>query len=117
MLKKYRRRPLEVEAVRFVVTHTPSDDAKPIVDYINANGGQAYFLYDFQHTKLQHFPCIVIDVLHGKFVAKTGDYICRDPAGGFYAIEGHTFDVVNEPIEEPLEGTFVEVVSEAEGQL
>lgn len=101
-MKRYRRKPTEVEAVQWIVKHTPSDDAKPIVDFINANGGQALFIYDWLESEGTHYPHIVITTLEGKFAAKPGDYICRGFRGEFWPVKPDVFEHTNEPIEEDV---------------
>lgn len=100
MMKRYKRRPIEVEAVQWVVKHTPSDDAKPIVDYINANGGRAWFLYDFDEVKGHHVPKIIIKTLEGEFGASPNDYICRGAIGEYWPVKPVVFDRTNELIED-----------------
>jgi hypothetical protein len=97
MMKKYRRRPVEVEAVQWLVTKTPADDAKPIVDYINSNGGKAHFLYDYDSAVVYH-PFIVIETLEGSMKASVGDYICRGLAGEYWPVKPHVFEKTNEPV-------------------
>ncbi len=100
MMKRYKRRPVEVEAVQWIVRKTPSDDAKPIVDYINANGGQAFFLYDFDEKAGRHIPKIMIKTLEGEYGASQNDYICRGVKGEYWPVKPDVFEYTNEPIEE-----------------
>lgn len=97
MMQKYRRRPVEVEAVQWIVRHTPSDDAKPIVDFINANGGKAHFVYDYDENMMFH-PYIAIETLEGTMKAKPGFYVCRGLVGEFWAVRPDVFEKTNEPI-------------------
>lgn len=98
MMKLYRRRPVEVRAVQWVVTHTPSDDAKPIVDYINANGGKASFVYDHDEAITHFYPTIQIHTLEGVMKALPGYYICQGLVGEFWAVRPDVFEKTNEPI-------------------
>ena len=97
--KKYRRRPVEVEAIQWVVRQTPSDDAKPIVDLINSLGGEAEFVYDYD-SQYQYAPTIKIKTLEGVMTAHVGYYICRGLAGEFWGVRPDVFEKTNEPVEE-----------------
>jgi len=103
MMKRYRRRPIEIEAIQWIVTKTPSDDAKPIVDYINANGGKAYFLYDFLVDRGHHEPRIMIKTLEGEYGASPNDFICRGVSGvsgEYWSVKPEIFAKTNELIDE-----------------
>lgn len=102
MMKLYRSKPTTVEAVQWIVKRTPSDDAKPIVDFINANGGEALFIYDWLENEGTHFPHIMITTLEGKFAAKPGDYICRGFRGEFWPVKSDVFLHTNEPVNDEV---------------
>lgn len=96
-MKIYRRRPVTVQAIQWVVRATPSDDAKPIVDYINENGGKAHFLYDFDLNGT-FVPRIMIETLEGTMGARPFDYICRGMKGEYWPVKPDVFEATNEPI-------------------
>lgn len=99
LMKRYRRRPVEVEAVQWTVRATPSDDAKPIIEFMKANGTDAYFLYDYD-SEMRYNPYIVIKTLEGDMKASVNDYICRGLAGEFWAVKPHVFEKTNELVED-----------------
>lgn len=92
----YRRKPTTIKAAQWVVTHTPSDDAAPIVDFINNNNGQAYFLYDFNEQQMSHHPVICIETNQGWSKADPSDYICWGIGGEFWPVKPHVFNETNE---------------------
>jgi hypothetical protein len=98
VMKTYRRRPVEVRAAQWNVTHTPSDSAKPIVDYINENGGKAHFLYDHD-AELRYAPSIIIETLEGPMKAHPGYYICQGLVGEFWGVRPDVFERTNEAVE------------------
>lgn len=97
MMKKYRRKPTEIEAVQWIVTHTPSDDAKPIVDFINKNGGSCTFIYEMDQMGTM-VPGIHIETLEGTMRARPFDYICRGLKGEFWPVKPDIFEATNELI-------------------
>ena len=96
--KKYRLRPIEAEAIQWVVRQTPSDDAKPIVDLINSLGGKAHFVYDYVESGFQ--PKILLESPEGVVAALPNYYICRDMTGKFWGIRPDAFEKTHEPVEE-----------------
>jgi hypothetical protein len=90
--QKFTSKPALLEAVQWVVTHTPSDDAKPVVGWINQNGGSATFIYDFFEDKMRYEPRIIIG--NGPvFHAKPGDWIVRDHYGMWWVHENMEFAI------------------------
>lgn len=106
--KKYRRKPVVVEAVQWPSmngnTGSYADSAKPIVDLIKSLGGDAGFVYDHDESLTYH-PRIAIKTLEGVMHASPNDYICRGLVGEFWPVKPHVFEKTNEPIvetEEPV---------------
>lgn len=105
--KKYRRRPITVEAIQWVLGETPSDSARPIVDLIKSLGGMAEFIYEFYDgVEVGHRPTIQIKTLEGIMTVHPGYYICRGLAGEFWGVRPDVFEKTNELIEKTIfEGT------------
>lgn len=91
IMKKFSSKPALLEGEQWFVTKTPSDDAKPFVDWIKANGGKATFLYDFLQDKGRHEPRIIIENDESSIDAKPGDWIVRDHYGKFWAYDPAVF--------------------------
>lgn len=72
MKQKYRKKPIEIEAMRFYVD---SETIKALADFM---GGMAKTIVDKGITYLE------IETLEGKMRASAGDFIIRGIAGGFY---------------------------------
>ncbi len=77
---KYRKKPVEVEAVRFI-----GSNYKEIKEFIGKN-------------TLCSDLSIVIPTLEGDMVAQKGDYIIKGVAGEFYPCNPDIFEQTYEPI-------------------
>lgn len=108
--KKYRRRPVTVEAIQWVVGETPSDSAAPIVDLIRGLGGDASFVY-YYDASLTYHPRISIKTLEGVMQASPNDYVCRGLLGEFWPVKPEVFERTNEPIVETEEQTSTALIT------
>lgn len=88
MIRKYRKRPVEVEAIQFdgwnwrEVYHFMSDE--PLM-----------FTQDFRKEEY-----ILIDTLEGVMRAKVGDYIIKGVHGEFYPCKPDIFEMTYEEMTE-----------------
>lgn len=94
-VQTFRKKPVEIEAVRFDGT---SFSAEGIKAWVNGNGGQAtvnYFNWD-DYGRME----LCIQTLEGRMLVSDGDYVIRGVAGEFYPckpdIFAATYDAVTE---------------------
>ena len=89
MIKRYRKVPVVIEAVRFYDTDEGTQDVAefgaPVLATIAEDGGKTYFVM----------------TLEGDMVLREGDYIIKGVAGEFYSCQSDIF-----------ERTYVEVPNE-----
>lgn len=115
---KYRRnRPVEIEAMQWVIGPDDHGDpmfsAKEIVAWINANGGEAEYRADVEEALRGDPPTIWLRVADGSAVAVPGDYIVKSfvftcPTGEgtpaahqvreFYPLSAEAFEARWEPV-------------------
>lgn len=88
---KFRKRPVEIEAMRWSGTFGGgwAKDASRIIDWILANGGTARY-----HDN----PSIAIDTLEGIITASPGDFIIKGVQGEFYPCKPDIFKATYEPV-------------------
>jgi hypothetical protein len=95
VFKKYKRKPVVVEAVQWTTEAMKFAGltAKPIIDEINASGGEASVsrdVYTLEYT-------MRIATLEGVMTARVGDYICRGVKGEYWPVKPDVFEYTNEP--------------------
>ena len=89
---KFRKKPVEVEAVRYA----EPGNINPILLWIASNGGRA-------HRNVRRFDqalVIVIETLEGDMAADQGDWIIRGIKGEFYPYKPDIFEATYEPASE-----------------
>ena len=86
MIKKYRKKPVVVEAIRL----TP-ETFGDIVSWIGING--------ISQLRAMQPVCIVIRTLEGKMLANEGDYIIKGVNGEFYPCKPDIFEKTYEVAE------------------
>lgn len=90
MAKKYRKLPVEIEAMYFDPNKTGSTSVEEICNWIIKGGGDA----DYSTNEL----CIYIFTLEGKMKAMPGDYIIRGIQGEHYPCKPDIFDKTYEAV-------------------
>lgn len=81
--QKFRMKPLEVEAMRWI--HDRPQSAAPILSWIRENGGEATFVAGAME------PMIRITTSEGLIHAFPGDWVIRGADGGFQPCRPHVF--------------------------
>lgn len=94
IFKKYVRKPVQIEAIQWVITKLPIDDAQLIIDEIKSTGGNAWFGSD----PTTRDPAIFIETLEGTMRTVVGDYICRGLKGEYWPVKPDIFEKTNRPI-------------------
>lgn len=94
MVQKYRKKPVEVEAVRWGIPGAPSRPC-PIEGWIADGGGQAKYGHEDGEG-------IYVETLEGVMKASPGDYIIKGVNGEFYPCKPDIFAKTYEPVIEPL---------------
>lgn len=99
--QRYRKRPVEVEAVLF---DGSLDSATAVIDWVLANGGtaRAHDIYDVNYgvgAPIYLVGGIHIDTLEGVMNASEGDYVIKGVAGEFYPVKGTIFAETYELVE------------------
>ena len=110
-VKKYRKKPVIVEAIQFMDT---PEGLRELVKFLGANvsileytlspglvqfvakiGGNIIINYENPFN-----PFVSIKTPKGTLEAKLGDYIVKGVKGEFYPVEPDIFETIYEPIEE-----------------
>ncbi|MEK4547346.1 hypothetical protein NYE64_13760 [Bacillus sp. FSL L8-0173] len=86
-MAKYRKKPVEVEAVKF------EDTANSITDISNLAGGRT-IVYSYQSES----PTLTIQTLEGDMIAQVGDYIIRGIEGELYLRKPDIFEKTYEEV-------------------
>jgi len=79
---KYRKKPVEIEAMHYV--HVQPQDAAPALRWIREGGSKA----EFEPST----GAVLIGTLEGTMTAQSGDYIIRGVEGEFYPCKPDIFD-------------------------
>ena len=103
MIKRYRKKPVEVEAVSL------SDaNYEDIVKWITDNGGKGAIVgtcikstpqAEKSTNDIEKYACIVITTLEGNMIANGDDYIIKGVAGEFYPCKKSIFEASYEAVE------------------
>ena len=89
MIKQYKKKPVVIEASRFVTDNDEhSTHMNALVGWIVNNGGKA------SHNGTD----ITIATLEGNHTASVGDYIIRGVKGEFYPCKPDIFEMTYEPV-------------------
>lgn len=84
--KKYKKKPVEVEAIQWTRENTIEELKKFF------NGAEAYLLPEMQR--------ISIKTLEGTMIAEVGDYIIKGVQGEFYPCKPDIFEQTYEEVKE-----------------
>ena len=87
---RFRKKPVEIEAVRWGHPGAPSRP-QAIVNWITERGGQAGYV-------LEPFEALEIVTLEGAMYASPGDWIIRGVAGEFYPCKPDIFAATYEAV-------------------
>jgi hypothetical protein len=90
--KRYRKKPVEIEAIRFL-----GDNATDCIDWILAGDGTAR--YHDPSDGLGSLRQIAIDTLEGTMRADAGDWIIRGVKGEYYPCKPDIFEATYQPVE------------------
>jgi hypothetical protein len=96
MIRKYKKRPVVVEAVQFDGT---AESAKSIRNWINRPCNSPAFLY--QEAGNDHSLtgwCLVIKTLEGDVRAVKGDFVIKGVVGEFYPCKPDIFATTYEEV-------------------
>lgn len=88
---RYRKKPVEIEAVRWGTPGAPTNP-DPIIEWIRSGGAKAAYLTGGGET-------IAITTLEGVMSAKPGDWIIRDVQGEFYPCKPDIFAATYDPVD------------------
>lgn len=88
MVKKYRKKPVEVEAIRFV---NNTESLLELSEFVKQD-----IRIDYSHPTN---PCLYIETLEGIMKASVGDYIIRGVHGEYYPCKPDIFAKTYEPVE------------------
>ena len=99
-MTKYRKKPVEIEAVRFVADiHNEADPIDRMKALARWCGGE----FDYDHHPGQerktYYWSIAIPTLEGRMIASYGDWIARGVQGEFYPIKDAIFRETHEEVE------------------
>ncbi|MEC3770735.1 hypothetical protein [Bacillus velezensis] len=86
-MAKYRKKPVEIEAVKF------EDTAHSITDISNLAGGRT-IVYSYQ----SEYPTLTIQTLEGEVIAQVGEYIIRGIEGELYPCNPDIFEKTYEKV-------------------
>ena len=107
-MKRYRKRPVEVEAVRFDGTPESGD---AIISWANDPGVKSVEFHPFLADTFRGDPKVYvahpdpymrIETLEGTMVASVGDWVIRGVKGEYYPCKPDIFEATYEPVEEPV---------------
>lgn len=101
MAKRYRKRPIEIEAMQWDGT---AEGATPIIQWTDDHGGTAAYCCaelnnDCRCSDPEAPHAITIDTLEGIMAAGIGDWLVRGIEGEFYPVREDIFAATYEPVE------------------
>lgn len=96
-MPRYQKKPVEIEAIQFVVDDSRNNNAAEIVHWILGGGGRAHY----ETTELRGGR-VVISTLEGPITASPGDWVIRGVKGEFYPCKPDIFAATYEPVSTPL---------------
>ncbi len=88
--KRYRKKPVVIEAVCLIDQDHDNENMVAVADWISDNGGWC--------DQGPHEICI--QTLEGSFFARHGDYVIRGVAGEFYRCDPDIFAATYDEVEE-----------------
>lgn len=89
-VKTFRKKPVEIEAVRWGLPGAPSRPEQ-IVTWVAERGGRARYVFE-------PFEALAIVTLEGTMYASSGDWIIRGVAGEFYPCKPEIFEQTYEAV-------------------
>lgn len=92
MTRRFRRRPVVIEAVQF----NGLDDYLKIVEWMKASGDTVALAGEMKYMT----PIMLIPTLEGMMAASPGDWIIRGVKNEFYPCKPDVFAVTYEPVGE-----------------
>ena len=92
ILKKYRKRPVEIEALQL---HMSNMDG--LIQQMRRDG---YEVETHSEPPMRAITGIKIKTLEGVMLANIGDYIIKGVQGEYYPCKPDIFDKTNEPVVE-----------------
>lgn len=97
---RYRKRPVEVEAMRIDTEYQPDDFLDPNTRSVAMASGWmlGHGFKDFRVHGDRHPHGIAIHTLEGVMVAAPGDWIIRGVHGEFYPVKPDLFEATYEPV-------------------
>jgi hypothetical protein len=90
---KYRKKPVVIEAMQYLWREPNYSNAREIVDWIRAEGGEAMMPGPVLRW-------LTIGALEGEMNASPGDWIIQGVRGEFYPCKPDIFAATYEPVEE-----------------
>lgn len=90
-IKLYRKKPVEVQAMRLVAF----GDFTRAVTWIKSNGGDAWFV----NNKSADEDYLIIGTIEGNMEARTGSWVIRGIKGEFYPCTADIFAMSYELVE------------------
>lgn len=87
---KYRKKPVEVEAMRFDGT---SKGADAVIEFTGYDAGVAYT----ESNGVKQYD-VYIETLEGRMCARPGDWIIKGVLGEFYPCKPRAFEETYEPV-------------------
>ena len=93
MIKKYRKLPVEIEAMQF------TDESWDGIDALRAFVGDNNLVYTKENLSPCKNPLPIIRTLEGDMVASVGDYIIKGINGEFYPCKPDIFNKTYELVE------------------
>jgi hypothetical protein len=102
---KFRKKPVEIEAMQLVGDNT---DMFAVYQWVeeHTQGSFAPYAAELPASGVSIDPAtgfMLIATLEGVMQAKPGDWIIRGVQGEFYPCKPDIFDATYEPVEQPLE--------------
>ena len=92
ILKKYRKRPVEIEALQLHMSNMDS-----LIQQMRRDG---YEVETHSEPPMRAITGIKIKTLEGVMLANIGDYIIKGVQGEYYPCKPDIFDKTNEPVVE-----------------
>lgn len=91
MVKKYRKKPVVIEAMVFENT---VECLHKLSEFMYGKGKEAKINYCDKES-----PKLIIDTLEGQMQASVGDYVIKGISGEFYPCKPEIFDMTYEEVE------------------
>lgn len=93
MIKKYRKKPVEIEALKF---DGNKKSVQELCIWIDKEDKYGEIFIDYRYTP----PVVSINTLEGKMIVGIGDYIIKGINGEFYPCKPDIFKKTYEEVED-----------------